>query len=68
MKSKKDYFGHLGYYGVYLDEKNNEISKKMNELVDEYNLKIDSFETYEEQINFSNYISTEIKKLSGEIV
>lgn len=60
-------FGYRGYYGAYTNPNNNIISNEMNKLIDEYNSKINSFQTLEEQKTFNIEINQKLKILSNKI-
>jgi hypothetical protein len=65
--SNKIELGLRGYYGHYLLPSNNVIVAEMNLLIDEYNSKINSFDTYEEQLSFRAEINSKIDELSKNI-
>lgn len=55
--------GKIGYHGSYIvGSTNNKIVHEINELVEEYNQKINSFDTELENDEFHNLIHEKIKK------
>lgn len=59
--------GFLGYYGFYTSADKNEKVDRLNELVSEYNSKINSFNTHDEQIEFARNIYLKIKEIKDTI-
>lgn len=55
--------GLMGYYGLYYDSNKNEKIEKANKLVDEYNSKINTFETEKENDDFRNKIKEKINSI-----
>lgn len=55
--------GLMGYYGLYYDSNKNEKIKKVNKLVDEYNSKINTFETKKENDEFRNKLNEKINSI-----
>lgn len=56
--------GLQGYYRVdFHNKKNNEKAEKANKLVDEYNSKINTFETAKENNNFAKKINKKIERI-----
>jgi hypothetical protein len=61
--------GPRGHYSsLNTRPENNVIVQRMNEIVDEYNIKINEFKTYEEQYEFFDEIERRLKELSDQIV
>ncbi len=56
-------FGLRGYYGLSLNTDYNKKIVDVNLLIDEYNEKINTFETFEDQIQFNKKINKEINEL-----
>lgn len=59
--------GEMGYYGYFMDDINNVVIMKINELVDEYNQKINSFDIELENDNFYKEINNKIRDLYKKI-
>jgi hypothetical protein len=55
--------GRLGYHGKYTNDDKNSIVMKINKLVDEYNKKINSFNTEIENNIFHQTMINKIKNL-----
>jgi len=66
----KEYYlqqGKRGYFGTYEDPTNNEKVKEINELVDKYNTKINTFDTKKENDAFVKEISDKINSIANTI-
>ena len=59
---KKQFAGSLGYYGLGVSEKYNKKILKANELVDEYNQNVSSYETIEDQMKYQSEMIKKINK------
>ena len=60
-------FGKRGHYGAYTNPRKNEISELMNLLIDVYNLRINTFTTFEEQVKFADKIDKQLVNLGNEL-
>lgn len=59
--------GPRGHYGCYFDTEKNKICSELNKVVDEYNSKINSFDTEKENTAFCNEIEDKINKLTTKL-
>lgn len=66
---KKEYnkLGYRGYFGFYKNEDYNKKVYEINKLIDEYNSKINTFDTEEENFRFANMMNDKIYYAEKEL-